>query len=133
MPSSIQVQKTITVGKSSTIESPSPCTHYSVVFEDDGKTGYFYGLDKSKGDDPICDALQVYNVAAVADRDTPSVVQIAWSHDGLKAVLVINRYPHAIFDFQAKRAYCRTNFPAPDRRWTAFGHEWEDSALNLFK
>ena len=133
MPSRILAQQVIHVGKPVTIECASPSTQYAVVFEDDGRTGYFYGLDTRQHEDPICDALHIYNVQSVTDRAQPSTVQIVWSADGLKAALVINRYPHAVFDFAARRGYCRDNFPPPDPHWTKYGHEWHDSAIALFK
>jgi hypothetical protein len=93
-----------------------------------------YALDTSRVDDPIVDAMHIYNASVVTDKHLPSKAQIVWSQDGLKAALLINRYPHAIFDFAAKRGYCRTGFPvpAPDK-WTKFGHEWDENALDLFR
>ncbi len=79
------------------------------------------------------DALHIYNVANVTDRAKPSVVQLVWSRDGLKAALLINRYPHAVFDFESRRGYCRTGFPPPDKIWTQHSHEWSDDAQELFR
>lgn len=121
----------INVGEETVIEDESPKTCFAVVFEDDGETGYFYGLDRSL-DDPILDALHIYNSDAVTDKNIPSKVQILWSQDGLKAALIINQYPHAVFDFEGKRGYCRSNFPPPNECWTKFSHEWDDAARNLF-
>lgn len=115
------------------VEAPSPSTQYGVVFEDDGATGYFYGLDFHREGNPIADALHIYNVDAVTDKQLPTVVQILWSTDGLKAALFINEYPHAVFDFDARRGYCRTGFPPPDQHWTDFPHDWDDNALELFR
>jgi hypothetical protein len=131
MPATIGAQSEIRVGKRSTLESNSPSQPFAAVFEDDGETGYFYALDLRQKDDPIQDAVHIYNVAAVSDRKIPSTVQIVWSSDGLKAGLIINRYPHAVFDFAVKRAVCRTGFPppCPRRGWT--GHDWDDSAVGL--
>jgi len=129
----ITVEKEITVGQAVVVDGPSPLSQFAVVFEDDGETGYFYGLDTSRKDNPILDALQIYNVSNVTDRNVPSTVQIVWSADGLKSALLINKYPHAIFDFQAKRGYCRTGFPPPSKTWSAQGHEWDEKALELFK
>ena len=129
----ITVEQEITVGKPVVVDGSSPITQFAVVFEDDGDTGYFYGLDTSRKDNPILDALQIYNVKNVTDRDIPSTVQIVWSADGMKSALLINEYPHAIFDFQGKRGYCRTGFPPPAESWSAEGHEWDDKAQELFK
>ena len=136
MSSLIETEETIRVGEATTITSSSPSTEYQVVFEDDCETGYFYGLDKTRADEPILEALHVYNVSNVVDKDKPSLVQIIWSEDGFKAALLINEFPHAVFDFAAKRAYCRTNFPnlpSSDPDWSTHPKEWNDAAMDLFR
>jgi len=60
-------------------------------------------------------------------------VQLVWSQDGLKAALLVNRYPHAVFDFAARRGYCRTGFPPPVSDWSGHDHAWDDRVLELFK
>jgi hypothetical protein len=133
MPVQLAAEQTITVGQRTVVEGPSPSTTFGVVFEDDGMTGYLYGLDFSRPGNPIVDALHIYNVEEVADRAKPSLVQLVWSQDGLKAALLINRFPHAVFDFEGRRGYCRTGFPPPDRKWTRHDHAWDDRAADLFK
>lgn len=138
MGSAIIVEETLNVGTETYIDSMSPRGRYGVVFEDDGQTGYFYALDMGiertpVADNPIVEALHIYNVESVLDRDDPSIVQVMWSEDGLKAMLLINDHPHAVFDFEAKRGYCRTGFPPPNKEWTQHDNKWDDSALWLFK
>lgn len=136
MSSTIETEATIRVGEATIIASCSPSTEYQVVFEDDCETGYFYGLDNTRDDHRILDALHVYNVSAVVDKDKPSLVQIIWSEDGFKAALLINEFPHAVFDFEAKRGYCRTNFPnlpSSDANWSTQPKEWTDAAMDLFR
>ena len=128
----IYAEAEFSVGVDTILESASPKNSYMVVFEDDGDTGYFYGLDRSREENPILDALHIYNSANVTDKHLPSEAQIVWSGDGNKALLLINSYPHAAFDFAAKRGYCRTNFPPPDTKWTKYSHEWSDEVLTLF-
>ena len=41
-------QQTIAVGQPVLIDGSASNTHYGAVFEDDGTTGYFYGLDFSQ-------------------------------------------------------------------------------------
>ena len=81
----------------------------------------------------ILDAVQIYNVENVVDRDRPSQVGIVWSSDGARCALLINNYPHAVFDFCAKRGYCRTNFPnfenPGDGSWIKADHSWSDEAV----
>ncbi len=106
---------------------------FSAVFEDDGETGYFYAQDKNQDGNPIVDALGIYNVADVNDRGAPNRAQICWSEDGLKAALVISDQLHAVFDFSAKRGYCRSGSPPPaPGEWAIHGHGWDDAALALF-
>lgn len=135
MPARVVTESIITVGEESIVDSASPRGRYLVVFEDDGETGYFYACDTSRGEAPVVDAMHVYNVADVLDKGIPSDVQIAWSEDGLKAALYINDYPHAVFDFMARRGYCRTNFPMPSTEWAQHhdSHEWDDAALGFFR
>jgi len=129
----LDVEQNIQVGTATMIFSASQSTSYAAVFEDDGETGYFYGLDNSLGESPIVDALHIYNTAQITDKHLPSSVKIYWSSDRLKTVLMINDYPHAVIDFASKRAYCRTNFPPPPKGWTNHGHEWDDRAMEHFR
>lgn len=121
-------------GTPTTIMGASHSTPYSAVFEDDGDTGYFYGLDSRQENQPILDALHIYNVRQVEDRDRTSVAQIAWSPDGLRVALFINDYPHAAFDFVKNRGYCRTGFPPPvSHGFSADGHDWSEEVLEHFR
>ncbi len=123
---------TLSVGKAAVFEFKSRKGDLSVVFEDDGDTGYFYALDYSATEQPIQEAMNIYDVQNVTDRNDPSIVHIAWSPDGTKASLWINNYPHAVFDFTAKRGYCRTNFPQP-LKWKTHNFSWSDDALKFFQ
>jgi len=126
-------QQTIKVGTECFVDSTSPGHPYAVVFEDDGDTGYFYAVNRNGRELAIQDALHIYNAANVTDGHVPSEAVIMWSVDGLKAALVINDYTHAIFDFEIRRGYCRTNFPPPNDTWPQPSHAWSDSALELFQ
>ncbi|MEE7548307.1 DUF2251 domain-containing protein [Xanthomonas sp. Kuri4-1] len=132
MPIQVVAQHPITVGTDIAIEGAAPQGPFSVVFEDDGDTAYCYALDRTRPEQPIQDAMHVYDVASVADRERPSTVTIGWSLDALKAVLLINEYPHAVFDFSAKRGYCRTGFPPPAAGSGWSGHAWDDAVAELF-
>ncbi len=116
------------------IEGAAPTGPFMAVFEDDGDTGYFYALDRSVEGNPLQDAVHIYNTANVTERERPVLAVIGWSVDSRKVVLLINDYPHAIFDFDGKRGYCRTGFPPPnpEGKWSVGGHSWEESAIELF-
>ena len=125
-------EQLITVGEPVVVHGKSPSTDYCVVFEDDGETGYLYAVDLAKSEQMILDAMHIYNVSDVTDRHKPSAVRLGWSRDGLKAMLTINGYTHAIFDFDAQSGYCRTGFPPSNESWSLKGHDWSENALDLF-
>jgi hypothetical protein len=116
------------------VQADAPNGKFSAFFEDEGETGYFYAVDPRRSEDGILDAVHIYNVASVIDRDRPSKLSIVWSGDESKCALLINGYPHAAFDFGAKRGYCRTNFPnfpdSTEGRWKESDHSWSDDAVN---
>jgi hypothetical protein len=124
-------------GDRTSFGSDSLTLPHSAFFEDDGETGYFYALDLTRSDNMIVDAVQIYNVANVSDRERESSTSILWSADGMKCALLINDYPHAVFDFVAKRGYCRTNFPnlpnTPSGCWEGSDHHWSDEAIAWLK
>jgi len=122
-----------TPGDEFLVGSQSEDGRAAVVFEADGETAYFYACAFLNG--PILDALHVYNVAAVEDRDRQSEYKVGWSASGRHAILMINGYPHAVFDFDRQRGWCRSGFPpAPgDGRWSREGHAWDDSCLGSFR
>lgn len=114
------------IGQEKQVGSPSTNHDYlSVVFEDDGETGYFYALDTRQQEMPIVDALHVYNVSAVNEKEIARQLQICWSEDGNFALLLINDYPHAAFDFVKLIAYSHSKFPEPE-----FGSMWSRKEIN---
>ena len=131
--SALVAEQTLIAGKQGLLEARSPLTKYSVVFEDDGDTGFLYAIDTSEHEQPILDALHIYNVKSVIDRTKSSLFQMLWSSDGIKAALLIDGYPHAAFDFENRRGCCRTNFPLPDQKFTKFSHEWSDEVMKWFE
>jgi len=134
MPIILTAEEEILVGHDVVIEAPSPDTRFVTAFEDDGETGYFYAIDPQSEGNAIQDALHIYDVASVADRSKPSMVRIGWSQDSSKAVLLINDYPHAVFDFTARQGQCRTGFPPvrQDSTWSNQHRAWDDGAIALF-
>jgi len=96
-------------GKDTFIDSTAD-NENAVVFEDNEETGYFYAVERKDGL-KILDALHIYNVKDMVDKDKPSTLKILWSEDESMALLSINNYYHALFDFKNKAGYCRTGFP----------------------
>jgi hypothetical protein len=124
------------VGRKEMFHADSPAGQFSVFFEDDGETGYFYALDH-QGDpkNRIVDAVHIYNAANVADKQKPSELSILWSPDGTKCALLINDYPHAAFDFAARHGYCRTNFPnfSDSDNWNRSDHNWSEDGIDWLR
>lgn len=101
----------VTVGTPDTfLDSTAAAGTLGVVFEDDGTTGYFYAL-RPGTENAILDALHVYNVADVEDRQIPVTVQLFWTVTETAAALIINGYCHALYDFQRQAGFCRNAFP----------------------
>jgi hypothetical protein len=113
----INIEAAFTVGQDSYFDSISPVNNYAVVFEDNQETGYFYAAN-TEPNLQILDALHIYDVANVIDKEKPCTIQIIWSDDGLIASLLINSYCHAIFDFDKRAGYCRNGFPVISSVWT---------------
>lgn len=130
----VTAQTQLIVGEAMVIKSLAPDGILTAVFEDDGNTGYFYALDESAEGNPVRDAVHIYNVEDISDAHIPSDVKIGWSEDCLKCVLLINGYPHGVFDFEGKNGYCRSGFPPPvNREWSVQGHAWDDYVDNFFR
>ncbi|RTQ53452.1 DUF2251 domain-containing protein [Hymenobacter gummosus] len=85
---------------------------YEVMFEDDGSTGYVYAISNKPGPE-LLDALHIYNVADIADRQVPVTASIVWNEAGDAAAFVLNGYCHALYDFRQRAGFCRTGFPPP--------------------
>jgi hypothetical protein len=126
--------KELIVGQPIVVEGGSPTGRFMAVFEDDGEAGYLYALDMSAAGNSIQDVLHIYNVTQIADREIPSTVRIGWSSDNQKVVLLVNGYPHAVFDFENRQGYCRSGFPpiSPSQEWSKEGHDWSDLAMRFF-
>jgi hypothetical protein len=122
---------TVRVGEAKVVESDSPVGRYRSVFEDDGSTGYFYALDTTRPDNPIIDALHVYDVERVADRERACQLHILWSADGLKTALFLNSSSHATYNFEGQRGCCRTGFP-PTAILDGGSHVWADAEMEHF-
>tara|TARA_R100001143_G_C3347673_1_gene127749 strand:+ start:1181 stop:1594 length:414 start_codon:yes stop_codon:yes gene_type:complete len=126
------LEKSHIIGEECFIDSVSPQGRFAVVFEDDESTGYFYAMEISKSGQAILDALHVYDVNTVLDHCKPSILNVVWSKDGLKAGLMVDRNLQAVFDFSAQKGWCKTGFPPSHGSWSQDGHEWDGQVVNLF-
>ena len=136
MPLNVVATATLRAGHAVVVDADAPGGRYAVVFEDDGATGVFYAVDTDVEEgNPVQDALQVYAVADVTDAHLPSMLEIGWSEDGLKALLLINDAPHAAFDFEKRQGWCLTGLPeaAVNKAWSAGTRAWSDEVEALFE
>jgi hypothetical protein len=119
------VQKDYRVGEECFVESRASENEFSVAFEDDGETGYFYALRNppETGPQEILDALHIYESDEVPPEERQAHLQIIWSRDWLKCALVINGYCHALFDFENQGGHNRNEFPPPNEIWTRGSRE----------
>jgi hypothetical protein len=131
----IVVTQALKVGQPLVVDADSTAGRYAAVFEDDGETGCFYAIDTDVEDgNPVQDALLVYEVADVLDAEETSTVEIGWSTDGLKALLLINDAPHAAFDFEKRQGWCVLGLPeaAVNKAWSKGSRQWGDDVETLF-
>jgi hypothetical protein len=131
------VQRLIFIGAKTSITSLSPLGEVRVVFEDDGEAACFYALNAPLQDEKILDLLNIYTVDQISNPEIPRNVQIVWSKDGLRALLTIDAYPHAVFDFKERRGYCRTNYPnvlqSENESWQSDDHSWNEAIMKVFR
>lgn len=138
MPSVLVAEIDIETGNPCSVEGGPPDSQFSVAFEDDGRSGYFYALDLSLSDpelSKVVDALCVYEVSMSLPPFTPLKIQLVWSVDGLKAAVIINGTPQAAFDFSQRCAYSETGFPPPrpiGQQWTRRTENWAFEVNELF-
>jgi hypothetical protein len=131
----IVAQEPLKVGQPLVVDADSPIGRYAVVFEDDGETGCFYAVDTDVEEgNPVQDALLVYVAADVTDADLASTLEIGWSKDGLKALLLINDAPHAAFDFDKRQGWCISALPqkAVNKAWSQGPRAWSEAVEALF-
>ena len=119
------------IGDKLVLQLDSPSGPMSVVFEDDGDTGYFYALTPTpSGELELLDALHVYNAEADL-RGTDVRLELLWSADGQRAGLRVNAALWALFDFAAETGWSRSNFPPPAGKWR-MGEarpDWDDALI----
>ena len=124
---------THTLGEPLELHSGWPQTPRLVVFEDDGQTGYFYALDLEQEDQPIRDALHVYDVAP--EQGVTKRLDVRWVMQGARVGLFVDDVPMAVFDFVRKQGWARSGHPPASgtSEWSPDGHMWDVSILEVFR
>ena len=119
------------IGGKFVLQLDAPSRDFSVVFEDDGDTGYVYALAPlASGELELLDALHVYN-AEEDLRGKDIRVELAWSAHSARAGLRVNASLWALFDFTEQCGWSRSNFPPPAGKWR-MGEErpaWDDTLV----
>ncbi len=119
----------VTIGEAVIVESRPSEPPFWVTFEDDGETGYLYANDLERGeDDAVFDALHLYDVHDVEERERPRELRFDWSADDQAVALVLDGEAQAMVDFAEPRLMCRTGFPAPGSASPVRTHDWDDGA-----
>lgn len=125
------IESKVTVGTPDTfLDSTAAAGKVGVIFEDDGTTGYFYAI-RPGAEIELLDALHVYDVATITDRQIPVTVQVFWDETWTAAVLLINGYGHALYDFQRAAGFCRNAFP-PARNGQTPKRELTDELIEQY-
>ena len=127
-------EQKIVIGEDTFIESNSAESNFSVMFEDDTETGYFYGAEKTvdTAELRILDMLLVYDVESIDESERHATLSIIWSTDWTKCGLIINNYCHAVFDFANNGGYNRHQFPPPNSIWTRQDRKLTDEMITAF-
>jgi hypothetical protein len=74
--------ETFSVGHETFIESCPDTVDNAVIFEDNGETGYLYAIERNTGEElKILDAVNIYDVARVTDKEIPSEIKFFWTDD----------------------------------------------------
>jgi hypothetical protein len=123
------------VGRSLLLVSSAPApSPYGVVFEDDGLTGVFYGLDRRRGEGKsgVLDSLLIYRVAHGRDQGLENEVEVLWTPDGQKAALFVNSHCHAFYAFDLKVASGRLDEPPASTRGYTETHGWQPELFRRY-
>ena len=110
----VRARHALRVGRPVVLDVPAPTPPFTAVFEDDGRTGYFYAMDESLEGPQIVDAMLVYDVEAFGEGEHALEATVAWSDDCTRVVLLLDGEPHATFDFRNRRGACRSAWPPPE-------------------
>jgi hypothetical protein len=129
-------QYSFKIGSAFLLSEDAPGGQYSAYFQEDEDTGYFYAVDLAHSGRSlkILDGVHIYDIDQVEERDRARNFAIVWSGDGQRCALLIDGEAHATFDFDARRGYCRNNFPneddPADGSWHTADHLWSDQATD---
>ena len=102
----VTIQAQLVVGEEQVIKSLAPEGMLAAVFEDDGRTGYFYALDESVEEIRLW--TQYTSTMPKTFQTVTFLLMLKLAGQKIvKCVLLINGYPHGAFDFVGKNGYCR--------------------------
>jgi hypothetical protein len=121
------------IGEKFVLQADAPSHEVTVVFEDDGDTGYWYALAPKEQTLELLDALHIYN-AEDNLRGADVALEVVWADDSSKAGLRINAALWAVFDFAQETGWTRSNFPPPAGSWRMMEERpaWDDALIKQF-
>lgn len=102
------------------LDSPDRASARSLVFEDDGDSGYVYACvtnGHGPGSARIVESKLVYVVDRDVERDSLVKVALVWDEDGARAGVCVGERLAAAFDFDGAAAWSRTAFPPCSDGW----------------
>ena len=122
------------IGTKFVAQVDAPSRLVTMVFEDDGDTGYLYALapNEQEGLD-LLDALHIYN-AEDNLRGADVQLEFVWTADSARAGLRINASLWAVFDFALQTGWTRSEFPPPAGLWRMGETRppWSDDLIKKF-
>ncbi|MEH7453565.1 DUF2251 domain-containing protein [Gottfriedia acidiceleris] len=107
------------------VDEISPNGKWLCVFEDDGETGYLYFCPMASNREMvgIADALWIYNQISPSIYECEKV-DIIWSDDSMKSILIVDGECWGMFDLKSKR---KLNAPRENKSIVSIPISfWED-------
>jgi len=126
-PISVTRQKIIP-GAKQYIQSKSPLFPYTLVFEDDSRTGLLYAVEMCKQKPSIIDAVRLYSCIP-SQKILSYEIYFLWTLDGFKAACVIDSKYSMIFDFKSKYGFISPNTMGCFSQWTKHQSAWQAEAI----
>lgn len=124
----------IAPGRHVSIRSASPTTDNEVRLDDYGEKAFWFALGGSGeiGGTELLAVLPAYSRAN--DAGQRFTVDIRWSADGLKSVLLVNGQAEAVFDFDNEFWMSRMQRPeTADLPWSRRSRKWNEAVLTEFE
>lgn len=121
----------VIIGIPFSVASKTPDGSLGVVFDDNGKTGYFFAHDYRPEETRLLDALHVYNIEE-PPSSSPTELKIIWSEGFQAAAVILDQKPQVVFHFEQETGYANDPFPDPPENSSWIHAPFHKSLKNLF-